>query len=67
MSTQEWKAVLVIADLLHGDVPALDRVALRAVRPHLAAMDVRVAIRAVFANVRKYGFHVALRALHFFV
>jgi hypothetical protein len=30
-------------------------------------MDIRVAIRAVFADVGKYGFYVALGALHFFV
>lgn len=67
VSTQERKSVLVIAHLLDCDVPALDRVALRAVRTHLAAMDVRVAISAVFAHVCKYWLYVTLGALHFFV
>ena len=67
MSAKERKPVLVIAHLLHRDIPALHGVALCAVRTHLAAVDIRVAIRAVLANVGKYGFHVALGALHFFV
>jgi len=67
MSAQERKAVLVIAHLLHGDVPTLHRVALRAVRPHLTTVNVGVAIGAIFAHVREYGLCVALRALHFFV
>jgi hypothetical protein len=67
MSAQERKAVLVIAHLLHGDIPTLHGMALRAVRTHLAAVDVGVAIGAVLAHVGEYGFYVALRALHFFM
>jgi len=67
MSAEERKAVLVIANLLDGDVPTLRSVALRAVRTHLAAVDVSVAVGAIFADVCKYGFCVTLRALHFFV
>lgn len=67
VSAQQRKPVLMIANLLHGDVPALHSVALRAVRPHLAAVDVRVAIRAVLSDVGEYRLCVTLRALHFFV
>jgi hypothetical protein len=58
---------LVIAHLLHRDIPSLYRVALRAVRTHLAAMDVRVAISAVFPDVWENRFYLTLCALHFFV
>jgi len=57
----------MIANLLHGDIPPLHGVALRAVRTHFAAVDVGVAIGAVLAHVREYRFHVALRALHLFM
>ena len=57
----------MIAHLLHRDIPSLYRVALRAVRTHLAAMDVRVAIGAVFTDICEYRLNVTLRALHFFV
>ena len=67
VSPEKRKPVLVIAHLLDRDIPALHGVASRAVRTHLAAMDVRVAIGAVLANVCEYWLNVALRALHFFV
>ena len=67
MSAEERKAVLVVAHLLDSDVPALHRVTLGAVRPHLPTVNVGVAIGAIFAHVREYGFYVTLGALHFFV
>jgi hypothetical protein len=67
VSSQQRKPVLMIAHLLHGDVPALHSVALRAVRAHLAAVDVRMAIGAVLSNIGEYRLYVTLRALHFFV
>jgi hypothetical protein len=57
----------MIAHLLHRDIPALDGVALRAIRTHLAAMDVGVAIGAVLADVGEHRFYVALRALNLFM
>ena len=65
--SQQRKTVLVILHLLHGDVPALNRVALRAIRPHFPLVDVRVAVFAIFAYIGEYGLDVALRARHFFV
>ena len=64
---QQRKAILVILDLLYGNVPALHRVALGAVRAHLALMHVRVAVLTLLAHVGKDGLNMALRALHFFV
>jgi len=59
---QERKSIEVLRDCLNGNLPARDRVALRAVRSELPAMEVRVAIRAVLADVRENRFHVAARA-----
>jgi hypothetical protein len=67
VSSQQREAVLVILYLLHGNVPALNRMALRAVRAHLSVMHVRVAVLALLSNIRENRFHVALNALHFFV
>ena len=50
-----------------SDIPTLHGVALRAIGAHLAAMNIRVAIGAIFPYVGEDGFRVALHALHFFV
>ena len=57
----------MILHLLRGNVPTLNGVALRAVRPELAAMDVCVAIGAIFADIGENGFCVAESAGHFFM
>ena len=41
--------------------------ALGAVGAHLAAVNIRVAIRAILAHVGEDGFRVAFRAAHFFM
>lgn len=53
--------------LLDGGVPALHCVALRAVRAHPPVMHVGVAVLAVLSHVRENRFHMALRALDFFM
>jgi hypothetical protein len=65
--TEKRKAILVILGLLSGNLPTKNAMALRTVRAHLAAVNVSVTILAVFPNVGKHRFDVALRALHFFV
>jgi len=65
--SEEWEAIVVVLDVPGGDIPALYGVALRAIRAHLAAVNVCVAIGAVFPYIGKDGFGVALHALHFFV
>lgn len=67
MRSHQRKTVLVIFHLLDGDVPALHRVALCAIRPHFPLVDVRVAVFAILPYIGEYGLDVALRALHFFV
>ena len=52
---------------LDGNIPALNRVALRTVRAHFSLVDVGVAVLAILADVGKYRLDMALHALHFFV
>lgn len=67
VGTEKREAILVILHLLHGDVPALHGVALRAVWTHLAAVNVGVTIGAVFRHIRKNRLAVTGNALRFFV
>lgn len=67
MTSHQRKPVLVILYRLLGYRPGLDVVAPLAIRSHLAAMDVGVAIRASSAGVRKDRLDVATRAGHAFV
>lgn len=64
MRTEEWKAAIVLLYLLDRNLPSANRVALFAVCPELAAVDVGVAILATLADVREYRLHMALHAGH---
>lgn len=64
---KEWEAVLVVLQLLRGNIPALHGVTLCTVGPKLAAMNVGVAIGAILANIGENRFYVAERASHLFV
>jgi hypothetical protein len=57
----------VVFHLLDGNIPTLDRVALRAVRTHLPLVNIGVAILAILADIGEYRFDVALRTVHLFV
>lgn len=61
------KSILVIADLLDRDLPALHRVAALAVRAELAAMNIRMAVRAMRAYVLESQIRVAFGARHLLV
>ena len=67
MRPQQWETILVILHRLRRDIPALHGVTLLAVRTHLSAMNVGVAIGAILSDVGENRFGVALDALHFFV
>ena len=67
VGAKKGKPVLVILDLLDGNLPAANRVALGAIRAEFSAVDVRVTIGAIPAHVSENGLGVALRASHFFV
>jgi hypothetical protein len=64
---EEWKSIEVLLNRVHRNLPAQHRVALRAVAAELGAVDVRMAIRAVLANVGENRLGVATCAGHFFV
>jgi hypothetical protein len=67
VSPQEREAILVILDLLDGNVPPEHRVTPRAICPHLPLVNIRVTVLTLLPNVGKHGLDVALRAFHFFV
>lgn len=58
----QGKAILMLLDVLDGDLPALHRVTLLAIGSQLPAMDVSMAIGAALADVRKNKLGMALRA-----
>ena len=67
VSAEKREAILVILNLLNGIVPTKNGVTLRAIRAHLALVNVGVAILTILPHIREYRFYVALRALHLLV
>jgi hypothetical protein len=59
VSTQQREAILVIFHCLDGNVPALNRVALCAVRAHFPLVDVVMTILTILADVGEHGLDVA--------
>lgn len=57
----------MVANRCYGNPPAFDGVTRLAIRAELAAMNVRMAVRAFLADIGKDQLDVALGALHFFV
>ena len=64
---EQRKSISVLLDRLARDLPAGNRVALRAVIAELSAVDVGVTIGALLANICKNWLCVASRAGYFFV
>ena len=64
MGADQREAIEMLVDLLNGNVPAPHRVALLAIRAHLALMNVGVAVGALRAHIGKDHLGVALRAGH---
>ena len=64
---KQWKSVEVLPNRLDRHLPAENRVTLGAVCAELTAVDVRMAIRAVLADIGKNRLQVALYAVDFFV
>ena len=54
----------MILNRLNVGFPALDRVTGLAIRTHLSAMNIRMAIGALRSNICENGFRMALRAGH---
>lgn len=65
MRAEQWKPIEVVLNRLIGNLPAQNRVALCAIGSHLRAVNVRMAIGAVFTDVRKYRLRMATRARYF--
>jgi len=60
--SDQRKSILVLFDVLDGNLPSFHRVTTLAFGSHLAAMDVCVAIRARLTNLRENQFGVTLCA-----
>ena len=67
MGSKQREAVLVIFHLLHGDLPALNGVTLRAVRAHPSLVHVGMTVLAILPDIRENRLHVALCAFHSFM
>lgn len=67
VASDQRKAVFMLPDRLKNDAPALHRVTGFAVRAHLAAMDISMAIRTMNSGVRENHLGVTLGAGHILV
>jgi len=67
MGSEKRKAILVVLNLLGGDIPAFYGMTLRTVGAHLAAMNIGVTIGAILAHVCEDRLNMTLNAFHFFV
>src|SRR5215471_10635110 len=62
VSTHQREAIVVILDILIGDLPSAHRVALFAICAQLATVNISVAILAALADVGENHLHVTLGA-----
>jgi hypothetical protein len=67
VGAKQREAILVIFYLLGRDIPAFHGVTLLAIRTHLPAVNVCVAIGAVLSHIGKDRLYVTLDARHFFM
>lgn len=64
MSSDQRETVQMLVDLLNGNMPAFDGVALFAVSAHLPLVNVRVAVRTLGTHIGEDHLGVALGASH---
>lgn len=62
--SSQGKTIIVLLNVLNGNLPSTHRMTLLAIRSKLALVNVGVAILATLAHVRKDRLAVALRASH---
>jgi hypothetical protein len=67
MRPDQREAVDVLVDLLDGNVPSLDGMALLTVRAHLPLVNIRMAVSALRSHIRENQLGMALRAADAFV
>jgi len=65
--TEQRKTVLVLLDLVDGNLPAINRVALRAIGADFPKVNIRVAICAIFPHVGEHRLRVAFQTANFLV
>jgi hypothetical protein len=65
--TEQRKPILVLLDLVDGNLPAINRVTLRAIGAEFPQVNIRVAIRAIFPNVGEHRLRVAFQTANFLV
>jgi hypothetical protein len=65
--TEQRKTVLMLLDLVDGNLPAENRVALRAIGAEFSQVNIRVAIRAIFSDVGEHRLRVAFQTANFLV
>ena len=61
---KQGEAVLVVLQLLRGNVPPLNRVALRAIRSHFSLVHVGMTVLTVSSHVGEHWFRVTQGALN---
>src|SRR5579864_960858 len=62
VSSGQQKTIGVLLNLLHGNLPSSDGVALFTICSQLPPVNIGVAVLAPLSYVREDGFHMALRA-----
>lgn len=67
MGADQRKAILMLVDVVNGDLPAIGVVTEFTFGAVLAAMEIRMAILTLHRSVTKNEILVAIRALHFCV
>ena len=67
VGSQKRKPILVILDLVDGNLPAENRVTLRAIGAELSQVNVCMAIRAVLPDIGEYRLRMAFNTSNFFV
>lgn len=65
--TEQRETILVLLDLVDGNLPAINRVALRAIGAELPQVNVRMAVRAIFSHVGEHRLRVAFQTANFLV
>ena len=67
VSAGQGETVIVLLNFLNRNAPSADRVALLAIRPQLAFMNVCMAVLATGPHVAEHRLHVALNTSHILV
>jgi hypothetical protein len=67
VSTEQRETILVLLNLVDGNLPATDRVTLRAIGAEFSQVNIRMAICAILPDVSEHRLRVAFHTANFFV